>query len=125
MSPGAGKYVTALPGPRGKWQISTDGGTQPVWTRDGRSLFFRADGKVMKVAIERPPSPEPVKHPPTVLFDDMYVRGHPALANYDVSIDGSRLLMIKGEHPERTSEIRVLQGWKSKVTSQLEQSRSR
>jgi len=37
---------------QGKWQISTDGGLDPVWSRDGRELFFRraSDGQVLEVA---------------------------------------------------------------------------
>jgi len=33
-------FVTRFP-PSGKWQISTEGGTEPMWSRDGRELFYR------------------------------------------------------------------------------------
>jgi Tol biopolymer transport system component len=33
-------YVQAFPNPGGKWQVSTNGGTHPVWSRDGKQLFF-------------------------------------------------------------------------------------
>ncbi|MGH9367650.1 MAG: protein kinase domain-containing protein, partial [Thermoanaerobaculia bacterium] len=32
-------YVRAFPGPGGKWQVSTAGGGNPVWSRDGKELF--------------------------------------------------------------------------------------
>ena len=42
-------YVQAYPGPGGKLQISTDGGTEPVWNRNERELFLsgreQADGR--------------------------------------------------------------------------------
>lgn len=41
-------YVTSFPDARGKWQVSSAGGTQPRWRRDGRELFYLApDGKLM------------------------------------------------------------------------------
>jgi eukaryotic-like serine/threonine-protein kinase len=33
-------YVRPFPGPGGKSQVSTDGGSRPIWSRDGRQLFF-------------------------------------------------------------------------------------
>ncbi len=59
-------------------------------------------------------------HPPIALFQDTYVPGEPLHPNYDVSPDGSHFLMIKGERPDRVSEIRVLQGWKTKLASLLQ-----
>jgi serine/threonine-protein kinase len=34
-------YVRAFPDKGGKWQVSTSGGLQPVWSHTGRELFFR------------------------------------------------------------------------------------
>ena len=47
-----GVYVTRFPEPGGKWQVSTNGGSFPVWRRDSRELFYRAaDGKLMAVPV--------------------------------------------------------------------------
>ena len=40
-------YVQPYPGPGGKWQISTEGGTEPVWNPNGRELFYRSGDKMM------------------------------------------------------------------------------
>jgi serine/threonine-protein kinase len=41
-------YVRPFPGPGGKWQISTGGGTMPTWSRDGRELFYSTpDNRLM------------------------------------------------------------------------------
>src|SRR6202030_1842180 len=40
-------YVQPYPGPGGKRQISTEGGTEPVWNPDGRELFYRCANKMM------------------------------------------------------------------------------
>ena len=48
-------YVRPFPGLDGKWQISTEGGTQPMWSRDGKELFFRNGDRMMAVAISTEP----------------------------------------------------------------------
>ena len=50
-------YVQPYPGPGGKWQISTEGGTEPVWNRNGRELFYRTGDKMMAVGARGLPSP--------------------------------------------------------------------
>ena len=46
-------YVQSFPASGGKWQISTDGGAQPVWRHDGRELFYiNPDRKLMSVEIK-------------------------------------------------------------------------
>jgi serine/threonine-protein kinase len=43
-------YVRPFPGPGGKSQISTGGGSHPIWSRDGRKLFFLTpDWRIMAV----------------------------------------------------------------------------
>ncbi len=44
-------YVRSFPGAGGKWQISTQGGTEPLWARNGRELFDRNGTKMMSVDI--------------------------------------------------------------------------
>ena len=109
-------YITGLPGAHGKWQISTNGGTQPVWSRDGRTLFYRDSQSLMRVAVE-PAGPAPTSRSPIRLFEDTYVQVHPAFSDYDVSPDGSRFLMIRGAQSESIGEIRILQDVASRVTA--------
>jgi serine/threonine protein kinase len=46
-------YIRSFPGAGGKWQVSTTGGTDPRWRRDGKELFYLApDSKLMAVAIQ-------------------------------------------------------------------------
>jgi Tol biopolymer transport system component len=45
-------YVQSFPGPGGKWQISSAGGTEPHWRADGKELYYRsADQKLMAVEV--------------------------------------------------------------------------
>ena len=76
----------------GRWQVSTGGGTQPVWARNGRELFYRSGDAVMSVPVET--SASFVARNPVVVFKGQYA---PSLGgrNYDVSPDGRRFLMLK------------------------------
>src|ERR1700676_3906504 len=64
-------YVQPYPGPGGKWQISTEGGTEPVWNPNGRELFYRSGAKMMVVDIATQPNFVPGK--PRMLFEGPYL----------------------------------------------------
>jgi serine/threonine-protein kinase len=81
----------------GRWQISVNGGTRPVWGRNGRELFYlAAPGKVMAVPVQ--PANSFTAGNPQVVFDGPYVAPNPGIT-YDVSPDGKRFLMIKAAQP--------------------------
>jgi Tol biopolymer transport system component len=86
-------YVLAFPGPSGRWQISSDGGTEPMWSRDGREIFYRQGDKMMSVAIRN--SAAFGAGAPRTLFEAKYVVGLPGLSNYCVTSDGDGFLMVK------------------------------
>ncbi len=93
----------------GRWQVSTDGGVQPLWARSGRELFYRSGDAVIAVPIE--PDPGFTRgNPEVVLEGDYYLAaGGP---NYDVSPDGEQFLMIKQvQDASATSQIIVVQNW--------------
>lgn len=82
-------------GPGGKWQISIEGGSEPQWNRNGRELFYRLGDKIMAVEISTQPGFAPGK--PKQLFEGSYLKNNAgsARADYDVSPDGQRFLMVK------------------------------
>ena len=96
----------------GQWQISTGGGTQPLWASDGRELFYRHGGEVMAVSVQTEPSFTPGT--PEVMFEGDYVLGA-AGRNYDVSPDGLLFLMIKegggAEDTSAPSQIILVKNW--------------
>ena len=85
-------FVQSFPAGAGKFQISTGGGTQPRWRRDGKELFYMApDGKIMAVDVKIAPTFQAgIAH---ALFDT-HVSNPIAtiLFRYDVSPDGQRFL---------------------------------
>jgi Tol biopolymer transport system component len=103
-------YVQPYPGPGGKWQISTDGGAAPVWNRNGRELFYRSGDKMMAVDIDARSGF--VVGKPTQLFEKQEAANF-AGANYDVSPDGQRFLMLKPVEQEQAgpTQINVVLNW--------------
>jgi serine/threonine protein kinase/Tol biopolymer transport system component len=104
-------YVQPYPGSGGKWRISTDGGSEPVWNRNGRELFYRSEDKVMAVEITTQPSFSAGK--PKELFEGRYLRLGGTFPFYDVSPDGLRFLMLKPVQPEAAAptQINVVLNW--------------
>jgi Tol biopolymer transport system component len=104
-------YVQPYPGPGGKWQISTEGGTEPVWNPSGRELFYRSGDKMMAVDIVTQPGF--VAGRPRMLFEKRYEAAPAPIVNYDVSPDGQRFLMIKPVDQEEAAptQINVVLNW--------------
>lgn len=102
-------YVQAFPGPSGRSQVSTDGGTEPVWARSGRELFYREGDKMMAVAVESGPAFKAAA--PRVLFSGRYATVVWGEANYDVSPDGQRFLMLRSEAQPPATELHLVVNW--------------
>jgi serine/threonine protein kinase/Tol biopolymer transport system component len=108
-------YIRPFPGPGGRWQISTEGGTEPLWARNGRELFYRNGDKMMAVTIETKPNFTASK--PILLFKGNYVMGPFSFRpSYDVSADGQRFLMVKAaEQQQGVSEINLVLNWSEEL----------
>ncbi len=104
-------YVSPYPGPGGKFQVSTEGGMEPVWNRNGRELFFRNGDKMMAVEIATGASFTGGK--PRMLFQGEYQPNPTMAANYDISPDGQRFLMVKPAAAQQSAptQINVVLNW--------------
>jgi dipeptidyl aminopeptidase/acylaminoacyl peptidase len=103
-------YVQPFPGPGGKWQISTGGGTEPAWNPAGRELFYRVGNRIMAAAITLQPEFSAGK--PAMLFEGPWLPTPLSLPNYDVSPDGKRFLMLKAaDEDQGVRQIVVVQNW--------------
>jgi Tol biopolymer transport system component len=104
-------YVQPYPGPGGKWQISTEGGTEPAWNPNGRELFYRSGDRMMAVDIATQPGFAAGK--PRMLFEGPYEPAPITNPNYDVSPDGQRFLMLKPVEREQAvpTQINVVLNW--------------
>ena len=102
-------YVRAYPGTEGRWQVSTDSGNEPMWSRDGKELFYRAGTSLMVVDVITEPSFEAAK--PRVLFEAPYDQAGALYANYDVRPDRRNFVMIRSEQHAAASRIHVVLHW--------------
>jgi serine/threonine-protein kinase len=98
-------YVQPFPGPGTRYLVSTNGGKEPVWSHDGRELFYRESTAVMAVSVESGDSFR--AGAPNLLFDGPYQADAVGHASYDVSPDGQRFLMIRNPDVGLT-ELRVV-----------------
>jgi serine/threonine-protein kinase len=79
----------------GRWQVSTDGGTRPVWARNGRELFYVDLANMLTAVPVQTSGPTFAAGNPAKLFEAMSTTSLTAPRDYDVSPDGRRFLMIK------------------------------
>jgi serine/threonine-protein kinase len=109
-------YVTAYPGPGSTVQISSDGGTHPRWSRDGRQLFYRNGARMMAVDVQLTPTFLPGR--PEVLFEKDY------LSYYDVAPDGKRFLMVKSapvpsSTPSQPDQLNIVVHWVEELKARV------
>jgi serine/threonine-protein kinase len=105
-------YVQPYPGPGGRIQISPDGGDHPLWSPDGRELYYRHQEKLFACSIQTEPSFSASK--PTLLFEGKY------RDEWDLSPDGQRFFLVKEKEVDSASrQIHVLLGWLDEVGRRL------
>jgi Tol biopolymer transport system component len=96
-------YVRPFDAPGGTQTVSGEGGSNPVWGRDGRALYFIENGMMMRAAVETSP------------FGVASARamfGLPSSAlGFDVAADG-RFLVVSDSSLRGADELRVVLGWK-------------
>ena len=86
-------YLVPFPGPGPKIAVSIEGGLSPIWSQDGRELFFRKGSKLMAASVAYEPTMRIGQ--PVVLFDGPYNPDFMGHQRYDVSPDGKRFLMVE------------------------------
>jgi serine/threonine-protein kinase len=105
-------YVMEFPGPGAKWQISTEGGIHPVWSWDGRRLYYRRPGTIYSVAIET--DSEFSASMPEVIYSGPYLGAvNFGLPYYDVSPDGEDVFLIRaaGQEERQSTQVHVVLNW--------------
>jgi hypothetical protein len=96
-------YVRPFPNVNGgKWQVSTEGGGDPVWSHSGKELFYinRANEMVAATIVEQPSFSAQAQ---TTLFKlPLAVRSNPSRPLFDVSRDDRRFIMIRSGGQDTT-----------------------
>ena len=118
-------YVRPYPDAQsGKWQVSTSGGINPKWARNGRELFYvNGAGEMTAAEVTTQGSAFEVANWRTLF--NVPERGLDALSNYaswDVDVDDQHFLMIQfgGDAPEnQKNEFVLVQNWLQEVRARL------
>jgi eukaryotic-like serine/threonine-protein kinase len=108
-------YVRPFPDvSSGHWQVSTNGGTRPIWTRTGQELVYASPtGALMRVGVARGPSWQATT-PTQVVREGYYTIPNWWGLSYDISADAQRFLMLKEGGADGTAapvSIILVQHW--------------
>jgi Tol biopolymer transport system component len=106
-------YVQSFPAPGGKFQISTGGGAQPQWRRDGRELFYiSSDRKLMAVDVKENGSTFEAAAPKELFALRLQTVGLPGPRNFFiVGADGQRFLVASVPEERIKTPITVVLNW--------------
>ena len=116
-------YVQPFPNvDDGKWQVSTSGGFDPIWSPDGRNLFFVDESQVMIAHVETEPAFSPGT--PTVAFSASTYNLSGGGRRYDLAADGERFIMLKPAGMLTTGDagferLIVVQNWFQELTERV------
>jgi len=104
-------YVQPFPGPGGKVAVSTEGGSDPLWTRNQKQLFFTRGNQVWVVDIHSGAVFSAGKSRLLFELSGNYFGG--PLRSFDVSLDGRRFLMVKraSASSQPVTEMILVQNW--------------
>jgi len=90
-------------------QVSNEGGTEPVWSRDGKKLYFRKGRTLFSAGVLTSPhfsASRPVK----VLEGDV-LNAPEGMPSYDVSPDGVRFAAFRSTAGQGQVEVKVILNW--------------
>ena len=104
-------YVRPFPEDEGRWQVSRDGGRSPIWSADGKEIFYHFGNKLMAAPVQtatvraggtfEPGVPE-------ILFE---VDGQLPRMRFDVSADGQRFIILVPTEEQANLPITIVTNW--------------
>jgi Tol biopolymer transport system component len=104
-------YVRPASGEGAKWQVSSEGGEEPLWSKDGHELFYRNGPKWMAVDVTT--DPQFKAGTPHMLFEGPYLNV-PGVS-YDVAADGRFLLLEENFKQPPTLQLQAIFNWGEEV----------
>jgi hypothetical protein len=103
--------VAAFPGPGSRKQVSTKGGEQPFFSRDGRKVFYRLGDQILAADVVTEPALS--LGPPYVAFENLHIQmRNTGLPNFVLGPTGDTLLAVKEpEDDTGTTRVHVVVNW--------------
>jgi eukaryotic-like serine/threonine-protein kinase len=103
-------YVAPFPGPGPRRQVSIEGGTEPLWSHDGRELLFQSGARLMSVVVT--PGTTLSMSAPRVVHEGRFFRSINGNSSWAMTRDGTRFLRIQQVEPERAvTHIALALNW--------------
>jgi eukaryotic-like serine/threonine-protein kinase len=106
--------VQPLPGPGARTQVSLNGGVEPVWSRDGRRIYYRDNQRLVAANVRTTPDFAVTSR--VLMFEYDFLGSTLPHANYDVAPDGAHFLFLK---PAEDAELQVVVGWRDELRARL------
>jgi hypothetical protein len=105
--------VATFPQPTRRYRVSTQGGTQPRWSRNGRELFFVTGSRTLMAAPFDSPSADVPAGPARRLFDVAMHRQFSSNVpyRYDVAPDGRFLIVVRAS--EDPPPLTLVTNWQA------------
>jgi Tol biopolymer transport system component len=114
-------YLRPFPGPGGKWQVSTQGGARPEWSRDGKELFFFEADRLMRVTVDTGPSLA-VGRPELLFPCNCFDSGR----YYEVTPDDKHFVLIQNAQPVApVTQFNLVLGWGGELERQMRERSAR
>jgi serine/threonine protein kinase len=105
-------YITHFPDASRRYRVSTQGGTLPRWSGDGRELFYAAQNSILAVSVDEKPDSISLGTPHAIISAAGY--GAAAPVNfYDVTANGQRFLMTEANSPKGPVPLTLVTNWDS------------
>ncbi len=100
-------YVRPFPEGEGKWQVSCDGGRSPIWSADGKEIFYLSGNKMMAAPVKTGETFE-AGVPEVLLEVDAQL---PRLTRFDVTADGRRFVIAVPTEDRADLPITIVTNW--------------
>jgi len=113
-------YVSPFPSANSKWQVSTEGGEEPRWRRDGRELFYLSGGRKLLAVPAK--TGNTFEAGPAVSLFQTHARQQTSVMDaffYDVSADGQKFL-INTRLEGGAAPLSVILNWASELERWVE-----
>ena len=109
-------YVRMLPGPGARVQVSTDGGSEPLWSREGSTLFYKSGGFLTSATIADRPALAVTHNETLFRVSDFSV--DPNTADYDVFPGGREFVMLRKADQTGSDPAYILMNWTKLIPKQ-------
>ena len=105
-------YVTSFPEPKGKWQVSSDGGFEPHWSHDGKNILYRKGNELFEALTSEKGGEIEVGASRSYLKTSHVFTGLRSGASWDVAPEGG--VLMNANVSERDSQsLTVLVNWQA------------